>query len=157
MKGRLIWFRFYLGDRTNVPWKVFQLDVINRFDNPDNKDVQDLFNKRKQLGTVNDYEDKFVELRALISTKHRHFTEEYYVSSFISGLKDHIKGAVKMFRPQTLTDTIYLAKQEEAKTNKIVYNQPKPLSKVTTTNLHEPKVSNQSSWTSNSRHRLRST
>lgn len=87
-----VWFRFYQSGRANTPWKLFQTDVINRFENPENKDVQDLFNKLKQVGTMNDYEDKFEKLRALISVKHMNFTKEYYVSSFVSGLKDHIKG-----------------------------------------------------------------
>lgn len=33
----------------------------------------------------------------------------------MSGLKDHIKGSVKMFRPKTLVDAIFLAKKEEAR------------------------------------------
>lgn len=45
--------------------------------------------------------------------------EEYYISSFISGLKPNIKGAVKMFRPQKLADAIILAKQEEARTQMV--------------------------------------
>lgn len=43
------------------------------------------------------------------------FTEQYFVSSFSSGLKDKIKGAVKMFNPSKMSDVVYLAKQEEFK------------------------------------------
>lgn len=109
-----------------------------------------MFNKLKQVGTVNDYEDKFEELRALISSRNRNFTEEYYVSSFVSGLRDHIKGAVKMFRPQTLADTIFLAKQEEAK-SKTNNNFPKLFTKPTSTSSYETKVSTMSPWTENSK------
>lgn len=70
------------------------------------------------MGTVVDYEDRFEELRALVLSKNKGFNEEYFISSFISGLKDHIKGSVKMFKPQTLYDAVLLAKQEESKTSK---------------------------------------
>lgn len=124
-----VWYRFYQSGRSNIPWKVFQLDVINRFEDPDTRDVQDLFNKLSQTGSVSEYEDRFEELRALVVTKNRNLTEEYFVSSFISGLQEHIKGAVKMFRPQTLTDTVFLAKQEESKTKKSYHQSGKTFSK----------------------------
>lgn len=105
-----IWFRFYQASRGFVPWRMFVDDVVLRFENPENRDVQDLFNKLKQTGTVAEYEDQFEELRALVMAQNRGFNEEYFVSSFVSGLKEHIKGAVKMFRPQTLSHVIFLAK-----------------------------------------------
>lgn len=115
-----VWYRFHQSSRGVVPWKVFVVEVINRFENPDSRDVQDLFNKLKQTSTISDYEDNFEELRALVVTKQKGFTEEYFVSSFISGLKDSIKGAVRMFRPQSLLDAVYLAKQEEARNHKVI-------------------------------------
>lgn len=65
-----------------------------------------------------DYEEKFEKLRFMILHKNKGFTEEYFVSNYLSGLKDHIKTSVRMFRPRTLTDAVFLAKQEEAKTTK---------------------------------------
>ena len=50
--------------------------------------------------------------------KNKGFSEDYFISSFISGLKDHIKTAVRMFRPQTFNDAVFLAKQEETRTSK---------------------------------------
>lgn len=105
-----IWFRFYQASRGFVPWRMFVDDVVLRFENPENRDIQYLFNKLKQTGTVAEYEDQFEELRALVMAQNRGFNEEYFVSSFVSGLKEHIKGAVKMFRPQTLSHVIFLAK-----------------------------------------------
>lgn len=78
-----------------------------------------MFNKLKQVTTVVDYEDKFEELRAIVLTKKKGFTEEYYISRYISGLKDYIKNFVRMFRPQTQNDVVFLAKQEEARTRKM--------------------------------------
>lgn len=58
-----------------------------RFENPDNSDIQDLFNKIKQTSTVAEYQDRLEELRSQVVVKQRGLTEEYFVSSFISGLK----------------------------------------------------------------------
>ncbi|XP_074343112.1 uncharacterized protein LOC141680927 [Apium graveolens] len=113
-----IWFRYYQASKGVVNWKLFIADVIARFENPDGMDVQELFNKLKQTSTVADYEDRFEELRAMVLHKNRGFTEEYFVSSFLSGLKDHIKASVRMFRPHSLVDAVFLAKQEESKTSR---------------------------------------
>lgn len=99
-----IWFRFYMSSRMNVGWKLFTSDVITRFENLENRDVQDLFNKLRQMGSVAEYEDRFEELRALVVSRNKGFTEEYFISSVISGLKEHIKTAVRMFRPQTFCE-----------------------------------------------------
>lgn len=40
-----IWYRFYQSSRGNGNWKLFQTDLLSRFENPDNRDVQDQFNK----------------------------------------------------------------------------------------------------------------
>lgn len=132
-------FRFYQASKGLVAWKLFTADVIAKFKNPEGKDVQELFNKLKQTSSVAEYEDRFEELRAMVLYNNRGFTEEYFVSSFLSGLKEHIKASVRLFRPQTLSDIVFLAKQEEAKGYKsqVPYkpsvptttNSPPPLSK----------------------------
>lgn len=91
---------------------------MTRFENPETRDVQDLFNKLRQMTTVADYEDKFEELRSLVVQKNKGLSEDYFISSFISGLKDHINTSVRMFRPQIFNNAAFLAKQEETKTPK---------------------------------------
>ncbi|XP_074377041.1 uncharacterized protein LOC141718558 [Apium graveolens] len=113
-----IWFSVYQVSRGFVPWRMFVNDVVLHFKNPENRDVHDLFNKLKQTGIVSDYDDQFEELRAQVIARNRGLNKEYFVSSFVSGLKEHIKLAVKMFRPQSHSDVIFLAKQEEIKRNR---------------------------------------
>lgn len=108
------WYRYYQTNNNNVTWKTFQADVVLRFENPDNLDVQDRFNKLKQTTTLTEYEDRFEELRTMVIHKNKEFDEEYFLSSFISGLKESIKMAVRMFRPSTLADAVFLSKQEES-------------------------------------------
>lgn len=109
-----VWFHFYQSNRPNLNWKTFQNDLIIRFEDPEARDAQDSFNKLRQVGTVSSYEDSFEELRALVVARNKGLTEDYFVSSFISGPMDHIKTSVRMFRPQLMVDAVFLAKQEEA-------------------------------------------
>lgn len=64
-----VWFRYYQSGRGVIGWKTFVQDVINRFENPDQQDPQDMFNKLKQTHTVSEYEDSFEELRSQIMVK----------------------------------------------------------------------------------------
>lgn len=110
-----VWFRYYQSSRPHLNWKMFQNDLIIRFEDPDSRDAQDSFNKLRQVGTISVYEDSFEELRALVVARNKGLTEDYFISSFISDLKDHIKTSDRMFRPQLLVDAVFLAKQEAAK------------------------------------------
>ncbi|XP_074346381.1 uncharacterized protein LOC141685160 [Apium graveolens] len=146
-----VWFRYYQSGRVSLNWKAFINDVVVRFENSENRDVLDLFNKLRQDGTVMEYEDKFEELRSMIVVKHQGFSEEYFVSSFVSGLKDHIKGAIRMFRPQTLSDEVFLAKQEESRHTKgyatgysktnVLRNQPTSSNATRTFTFQKPTIS----------------
>ena len=55
------------------------------------RDIIEEFNKLKQEGTVQAYQLKFEELRSLMMVHNPHLSEEYYVSSFISGLGDEVE------------------------------------------------------------------
>lgn len=74
-----------------------------------------LFNKLRQVSSATDFEDQFEELRALVVAKQHDF-------SCVSGLREYIKGAGKIFHPQTLGDVVFLAKQVEAKSSKSSLN-----------------------------------
>lgn len=73
-----VWYRFYQASRGSVPWRVFVSDVVTRFENPENRDVQDIFNKLRQTGTVSEYEDQFEELRASAMSRNKGFNEELH-------------------------------------------------------------------------------
>ncbi|XP_026410722.1 uncharacterized protein LOC113305945 [Papaver somniferum] len=76
-------------------------------------DIVGELNKLIQVGTVLEYQEVFEELKALMLAKNKHLTEEYFTSSFISGLKDELRIAVQMFSPTTLDKAIYLARMQE--------------------------------------------
>ena len=65
-------------------------------------DVVGEFNKLKLEGSMIDYQVKFEELRALLRLSQPSLTEPYFVSSFISGLKDELRPIVKVMMPTTI-------------------------------------------------------
>lgn len=75
------------------------------------EDIVAEFNKLQQIGSTSDYQDKFDELRALMLGRTRQLPEDYFVSSFSSGLKEEIT-EVQMFQLRTLTEAITLARRK---------------------------------------------
>ena len=72
------------------------------------------FNKLCQGSTIGAYQERFESLKSLVLAKNKHLTEQYFVDSFLSGLKDEIKITVQMFGPKTLSHAFSLAKLQEA-------------------------------------------
>ncbi|XP_027102590.1 uncharacterized protein [Coffea arabica] len=107
------WFQ---GVKLAIPglnWEEFSELLCERFSGKGSLDIVEEFNKLQQVGTVEEYEEKFEELKTLMLTKNPRLDESYFVSSFISGLKEEIKPMVKMFRPQTLTKAFEVAELQE--------------------------------------------
>jgi hypothetical protein len=50
---------------------------------------------------------------ALMKMQHPGLTEQYFISSFIAGLKEGIKHYLALHNPQTLSDTYWQAKELE--------------------------------------------
>lgn len=76
-------------------------------------DVVEEFNKLRQDGLVEDYQKEFKELRAFVRLSQTSLTEPYFVSSFISGLKDKLRSMVKMLMPTTVKHAVKKAKLQE--------------------------------------------
>ncbi|XAR60146.1 hypothetical protein NMG60_11033398 [Bertholletia excelsa] len=80
-----VWFSGYLMQRQSLQWKEFVEDVCTRFG--ERKGIK----KLTQSGTVvEDYQEKFEELKALLLLVIPNQTKAYFASSFISGLKVEI-------------------------------------------------------------------
>ena len=60
----------------------------------------------RQLGTVQDYQLKFKELKSLMLHRNLYLIEDYFVSSFISELSDDLKSMVKMMRPRSVQEVV---------------------------------------------------
>ncbi|VFQ81961.1 unnamed protein product [Cuscuta campestris] len=94
----------------------------------DNKVVED-FNKLVQDGSIDEYLEKFEELKSLMLQRTPILPEDYFVASFIGGLKSHLKPFVKALKPTCLDEAVQFARlQEDAvqATRNVSRTNPKP-------------------------------
>lgn len=71
------------------------------------------FNKLQQLRSVIKYQEKFGSLRTLMLVKNPRLPEDYFISTFVSGLKDELKPTVRMMKPRTLMEVFEVAMLQE--------------------------------------------
>ncbi|XP_026457854.1 uncharacterized protein LOC113358474 [Papaver somniferum] len=141
-----VWFQDYQIGKPLILWEDFLRDICNRFQELGHDGIVGEFNKLHQIGTVLEYQEIFEELKALILAKYPHLTEEYFTSSFISGLKEELRLHVQMFSPKTLSNAVYIARMQEAlienaaKKSRNFYK-PSPLYFTTQRNLPSPVTS----------------
>ncbi|XP_026434748.1 uncharacterized protein LOC113332418 [Papaver somniferum] len=86
-----------------------------RFENPVEENFVGSFNKLVQSSSVDDYYEEFEMLKTLMLKMNPTLSEEYFVMSFLSGLKDEIGKTICMFHPKTLVDVFSLARLQEKK------------------------------------------
>nr|XP_027064416.1 uncharacterized protein LOC113690623 [Coffea arabica] len=107
------WFQGVKLAKPELSWEEFSELLCERFSGKGSLDIVEEFNKLQQKGTVEEYEEKFEELKTLMLIRNPKLDESYFVSSFISGLKDEIKTMVKMFKPHTLPKAFEIAELQE--------------------------------------------
>jgi len=87
-----------IGDRFN---EVSIFDAVGRFHN------------LKQTYSVTDYVEKFEELMSLVKRNNPSLTDDYFVSSFVSSLKDNIQHHLQCYKPPSLYQAFWYAKRLE--------------------------------------------
>ncbi|XP_026415231.1 uncharacterized protein LOC113310676 [Papaver somniferum] len=126
-----VWLHDYQVGKEVVRWETFMKDICSHFQELGHDDIVGEFNKLSQVGTVSEYQEIFEEFKALMLAKNKHLTEDYFTSSFISGLKEELRIVVQMFSPATLEKAIYLARMHEmlldSSNKKAKINRPPPL------------------------------
>lgn len=108
-----IWYQSYKMVNGRVSWDNFCDSLMKRFGKNGGLDVQEEFNKLTQSGSVLEYVEKFEELKALVLCKNVNLGEGYFVSSFISGLKNELKPMVRLMKPKSLLDAMEIAQFQE--------------------------------------------
>ena len=78
-------------------------------------DYRGTISKLQQTSFVTDYQTKFEDL----STKVHGFSKQLMISFFISGLKSEIKRVLLVAQPQSLLQTMALARLQEDKFNEL--------------------------------------
>nr|XP_027122265.1 uncharacterized protein LOC113739231 [Coffea arabica] len=108
------WFQGMRIEKPRLTWEEFGEMLYKRFNDNGYKDIIEEFNKLQQEGSVEEYQERFEELKPLMLDKNKNLDESYFTSSFISGLKEEIKPMVKMLRPATLSEAFEISLWQES-------------------------------------------
>ncbi|KAL4385166.1 hypothetical protein GQ457_15G026180 [Hibiscus cannabinus] len=107
------WFDGYIMQKHRVHWHEFTADICHRFSDKTYTDIIEEFNKLVQKTSVEDYQERFEELKPYMLQQNPHLEEIYFVSSFLSGLKEELRHKVKLHQPKSLTEAYRQAKLTE--------------------------------------------
>ena len=127
------WWRGTGCNANTLPWHHFCRMVTDRFNLVSEYEVIGQFHNLKQVGTVVDYVDRFEEMVTMVRRNCPQLPETYYISSFISGLKDSIQYHLQCHRPTALSQAYWYAKRLEQANPSFkkpyVFNQPAKVQK----------------------------
>ncbi|XP_057803459.1 uncharacterized protein LOC131018771 [Salvia miltiorrhiza] len=91
----------------SITWEQFMDVVAARFEDLNEGMIVMEFKNLKQVGTYEEYVEKFEELRACLLLSNRMtYSEEYSSASFISGILEELQGLMLLFKPKTLIEAI---------------------------------------------------
>ncbi|KAK2974769.1 hypothetical protein RJ640_027130 [Escallonia rubra] len=128
------WYAAYIKPIENVDWDSFVRDVYARFSSLTGVSVLGEFNKLHQMGTVDDYFNRFEALRAQVVQEFDYLDESYFCMSFIGGLRPEIQSRVEQFEVGNLTKAIYIARREEVAIQNLLKSHKSWNTAVTTPN-----------------------
>ncbi|KAJ4763928.1 polyprotein [Rhynchospora pubera] len=107
------WYRHFRLGMDNPPWELFVEEVFSRFTENAAQELIGEFKRLHQMGKVADYIRLFDNLRGKLMYERPHIPPDFYVSSFIEGLREELRAMVSMFSPKSLNDAYKFAKQAE--------------------------------------------
>jgi hypothetical protein len=110
MEGKALqWYNWLMESGSVRSWEEFVVALKVRFAPSAYDDPVGAFTKLQQLSTVDEYQSQF----EVLSNGIPGLTEEFRVSSFISGLKEEVQIMVTMLQPTTLPNAFGLARLQE--------------------------------------------
>lgn len=96
------WYQWFEKTHNSVTWKDFEFGLRVRFGPNVYEDATGELTKLCQVTTVKCYQERFEEL----ANRTNGLTQEFFVSCFLSGLKEEIKAGVQMFHPTTISQRL---------------------------------------------------
>jgi len=107
------WWRGTGCNPVALPWHHFCRMLEDRFLEISSIEIIGQFHNLKQTSIVPEYIDKFEEFMGLVKRNNPSLPEDYFVSSFIAGLKDFIQHHLQCHKPSTLTQAFWFARRLE--------------------------------------------
>ncbi|KAM7497180.1 hypothetical protein LguiA_021594 [Lonicera macranthoides] len=114
------WLFIRFKSLADVSWELFKKEITKRFANQGYYNVVADLHELKQAGSVEEYQNKFEDLRNQVLEKESNMTETYFISAFIGGLQPELKNFVYMLKPSTLEDAVTLARLQESGFNSLL-------------------------------------
>ncbi|KAG8375501.1 hypothetical protein BUALT_Bualt10G0106400 [Buddleja alternifolia] len=112
LEGKVeMWFQGFMEGRELPSWSQFTIAILARFDDYDPELIVGSFSKLNQTDTVSEYLEKFEELKSHMLIFNKDLPEEYFCSSFVSGLRDDIRVAVISMKPNDFHQAVTLARK----------------------------------------------
>lgn len=111
-------------DRGTHAWEDFERELCVRFGDQGLEDIVEEFTKMRQEGSVDEYQDKFEDLRIRMERVMPHLGNDnflcgfiggfdYFLCGFIGGLRDEIRPMVRMLKPTGLSHAFEIARFQE--------------------------------------------
>jgi hypothetical protein len=110
MEGKALqWYNWLMESGSIRSWEEFVVALKIRFEPSAYDDPAGAFTKLQQISTVDEYQSQF----EVLSNRIPGLTEEFRVSSFVSGLKEEVRIMVTMLKPTSLPAAFGLARLQE--------------------------------------------
>ena len=93
----LLWWRWLEKQKGSVTWPEFYEEMILQYGPDDLDDPLAALANLKQTGTVQEYHKSFIRLAHLVDE-----SEKNLISLFLSGLREDLRGKVKLDKPLTM-------------------------------------------------------
>jgi hypothetical protein len=124
------WWRGTCCNANTLPWHHFCRMVTDRFNLSYEYEIVGQFHNLKQIGSVTDYVDHFEEMVSMVKRHNPSLSDNYFIISFVSGLKDNIQCHLQCHKPTSLSQAYWFAKRLEQPTHNFrkfstYTNQPK--------------------------------
>ncbi|KAH9679855.1 hypothetical protein KPL71_026304 [Citrus sinensis] len=103
------WYHWLEQTMGNMTWAQFKRALVTRFGTFEDGDAVGSITKLRQTGTVIEYQRQFERL----VDRTRNLPESFFISCFLSGLREAIKIGVQMLKPASLLQTFELARFQE--------------------------------------------
>ncbi|KAK9180900.1 hypothetical protein WN944_024036 [Citrus x changshan-huyou] len=103
------WYHWLEQTMGNMTWAQFKRALVTRFGTFEDGDAVGSITKLRQTGTVIEYQRQFERL----ADRTRNLPESFFISCFLSGLREDIKIGVQMLKPASLLQTFELARFQE--------------------------------------------
>lgn len=101
----LTWFRWNDAKKPFRSWERFKRKLLERFQASREGSIQEQFLDIHQTGTVREYVDRFESFAGQLSE----VPESIQESTFVKGLKEEVRAAVRIAEPDSLAQAIRMA------------------------------------------------